>query len=437
MRRPLVRACGIAFLIVALVAANSAAGAQPTAQPRVVGGAPVPISAAPWQVALYIGNNSFCGGSLISSTWVLTAAHCLAGAPSPRVFIGKANLNQRSDADEYPVLRTLIHPGYDATRYTADLALIELGKPITPSESVGIIPLPATQDPQTWPAVGTPARISGWGAPTFGGSAVTDLRQATVQVLVGPAGGTCGDYGSGYDLRATICAGVPQGGIDTCQGDSGGPFVIDVAGTPTLAGVTSVGNDCGQAAFPGIYTRVTTYLDWIRSVVPLPAAAPNPPSGVGVTAESLGRVAVRWTAPSANGSPITGYTATAGERSCTTTDVTCVIEGVPSGAPVPVTVTASNAAGTSAASAPLEVVPVDGVTTVGARVRDTRLETWAGIPRRQGDRVALRVASGSRGICAVSGGRVRMRAPGLCTVRLVVTRVEGSRTRATAYVSVR
>ncbi len=421
----------------ALLVGAVPAHAQSTVHPRVVGGTPVPIASAPWQVALFIGNNSFCGGSLIASTWVLTAAHCLAGAPAPRVFLGQANLSQRSGTDEYPVIRTIIHPNYDSRRYTADLALIELAKPVTPGAAIGVIPLPTSQDPANWPAVGTPGEVTGWGATSFGGGAVTELREATVQVLVGPAGGTCGDYGSGYDVRATICAGVPQGGIDTCQGDSGGPFVIDVAGAPTLAGVTSIGNDCGQATFPGIYTRVTTYLDWIRSVVPVPAAAPNPPAGVGVSAESLGRVAVRWTAPSANGSPITGYTATAGERSCTTTDVTCVIEGLSTGAPVSLTVTASNAVGSSAASAPIEVVPVDGVTAVGTRVRETRLETWAGIPRRTGDRIAMRVAPASRRICDVSGDRVRMRAPGLCAVRLVMSRAEGSRVRATAYVDVR
>ncbi|MBM3669001.1 MAG: trypsin-like serine protease [Actinobacteria bacterium] len=421
----------------ALLVGAFPASAHPTLHPRVVGGAPVPITSAPWQVALFIGNNSFCGGSLIASTWVLTAAHCLAGAPSPRVFIGESNLSQRSETDEYPVIRTIIHPSYDSRRYTADLALIELGRPITPGAAIGVIPLPTSPDPASWPAVGTPAKVTGWGATSFGGGAVTDLREATVQVLVGPTGGTCGDYGTGYDVRATICAGVPQGGIDTCQGDSGGPFVIDVAGVPTLAGVTSIGNDCGQATFPGIYTRVTTYLDWIRSAVPVPAAAPSPPAGVGVSTESLGRVAVRWTTPTANGSPITGYTATAGERSCATTDVTCVIDGVPTGVPVSVTVTANNAVGTSAVSSPIEVVPVDGVTSVGTRVSDTRLETWAGIPRRSGDRIALRVAPESRRICEVSGDRVRMRAPGLCAVRLVVTRADGSRLRATTYVDVR
>lgn len=437
MKSPITMIWTTLVLCGALLAGVAPVQAQSMIHPRVVGGTPVSSASAPWQVALFIGNNTFCGGSLIASTWVLTAAHCLAGAPAPRVFIGEANLSQRSDSDEYPVIRTIIHPNYDSRRYTADLALIELGRPVTPGDGIGIIALPTTQDPLSWPGVGTPAKVTGWGATSFGGGAVTDLREATVQVLVGPAGGTCGDYGTGYDVRATICAGVPQGGIDTCQGDSGGPFVIDAAGAPTLAGVTSIGNDCGQATFPGIYTRVTTYLDWIRSVVPVPAAAPNPPTGVGVSAESLGRVAVRWTAPSANGSPITGYTATAGESSCSTTGTTCVIEGVPAGAPVTVTVTATNAIGTSNASAPLEVVPVDGVTAVGTRVRETRLETWAGIPRRTGDRIAMRVAPASRRICDVSGDRVRMRAPGLCAVRLVVSRAEGSRVRATAYVDVR
>lgn len=426
-------------LVLALLASTVVplAHAQPTAQPRIVGGSPATMTSAPWQVALFVGNNTFCGGSLIASTWVLTAAHCLSGAPAPRVFVGKSNLSQRSDSDEYPVVRTIIHPNYDAKRYTADLALIELGKPITPSDTVGVIPLPSGQDAVTWPAAGTPATVTGWGATSFGGGAVSELRQATVQVLVGPGGGSCGDYGTDYDVRATICAGTSQGGVDTCQGDSGGPFVVSVAGSPTLAGVTSIGNDCGQAAFPGIYSRVTTYLDWIRSVVPVLAAAPNAPANIGVVTESRGRLVVSWSAPAANGAPITLYTATAGDGTCTTSNLTCVIEGSRTGSPVEVTVTATNAIGTSAASAPFEVVPVDGVTTSGSRISDTRLETWAGITPRTGDRVVLRVAPQSRRICQLSGDRVRMRAPGLCAVRVIVDRDSGSRTRSTAYIDVR
>lgn len=427
------------LLLSALVTLTSVlpASASPRVQPRVVGGAPTPITAAPWQVAVFAGGNSLCGGSLISSTWVITAAHCLSGAPTPRVFAGITTLAERSGANELPVVRTVIHPNYDSTRYTADLALIELGRPITPSDSMRVIPLPAAQDPLTWPPVGTPAQISGWGATAFGSGSVPDLRQATVQVLVGPEGGACGSYGSGYDVRASICAGLPQGGVDTCQGDSGGPLVIDVAGTPTLAGVTSVGNDCGQATFPGIYARLTTYLDWVRSVVPVPAAAPNPPAGVTVTPESGGRLAVAWQPPIANGSPITGYTAATANLSCTTTDLTCVIDDVPAGSPVEVTVSASNAVGTSATSTPVSVIPVDGVTRVGTRVKDSQMRTWVGIPRAAGDRIRVRVPPQSRRICAVRGDRVQMRAPGLCTVRIEVTRASGTRVKDTAYVDVR
>lgn len=413
------------------------AQAQQQAHPRVVGGAPAPITSTPWQVALVIGGASLCGGSLISATWVLTAAHCVAGSPNPRVFAGISNLPARTAANELSVVRTIVHPQYDPNSYTADLALIELAQPITPSGEVRIVALPTGQDPQSWPAAGTSALVSGWGATSFGGGSVADLRQATVQVLVGPGGGACGDYGSDYDVLATICAGSGQGGIDTCQGDSGGPLVIDVAGTPTLAGVTSVGNDCAQAAFPGIYSRVTTHLDWIRSLVPVPATAPNPPTGIAVTAESEGRVVVSWQVAFANGSPITGYTASSEGRACTTTDLTCVIEDVPSGRPATVTVTASNAVGTSTASASVQVLPVDGVTSPGTRVKDTRLASWAGIRSARGDRVSLRVSPQSRAVCAESGARVRMRAPGLCVVRLTVTRASGKRVPGTAYVEVK
>lgn len=427
------------LLVTALMVVAPAlpAQAQPRAHPRVVGGGPAPAGAIPWQVAVFIGGNSLCGGSLIASTWVLTAAHCLAGAPNPRVFAGITNLAERSGDNEIPVVRTVIHPNYDANEYTSDLALIELARPITPSETLRIIALPTSQDPQTWPPAGTPAQVSGWGATSFGGGSVPDLRQATVQVLVGPAGGTCGSYGTGYDVQASICAGTPQGGVDTCQGDSGGPLVIDVAGTPTLAGVTSVGNDCAQAAYPGIYSRLTTYLDWVRSLVPVPAAAPNPPAGVSVAPAAGGRLVIAWQAPIANGSPVTGYTATAGNQLCTTADLRCTIEGLRPGAPVQVSVTASNAVGTSGASAPVPAVPVDAVTSVGARVRDTRLQGWAGISRSAGDRISVRLSPQSRGTCAVRGAALQMRSAGLCVARIDVRRASGKRVKGTVYLEVR
>lgn len=62
-----------------------------------------------------------------------------------------------------------------------------------------------------------------------------------------------------------ICAGVPEGGKDSCQGDSGGPVVLN----GNLVGIVSWGDGCARAGYPGVYTNVAYFLDWINQTVDL------------------------------------------------------------------------------------------------------------------------------------------------------------------------
>lgn len=408
--------------------------------PRVVGGTPIPITSVPWQVPLLV-NSTLCSGSVIASSWIVTAAHCVQGVDAGRIsaYAGITNLTERSGSSQLAVSSVIVHPDFNAQTFQNDIALIGLAAPIVPSPSLQAVRLPTGVDPAQWPAAGTPAQVSGWGSTSFGGSPSGNLLAGQVQVLLGPGQAGCGDYGSGFVPAQVICAGTPSGGVDACQGDSGGPLIVTEAGVPVLAGLTSVGNECALARYPGLYTRITAFLPWIEQYVPIAASAPLPPSAPSASALPGERAVITWTpSPADGGSPITGYTAVAtpGSASCTTTETTCVISGLTAGVAYSFSVSAANAAGTSSsASTATPTRAVDGALRAGATIRSARWASWAGLTVRTDDRVTA-VALSTR-ICTTTSAGVRGVRPGTCAVRVSVTAPSGKKRSARAYARVR
>ena len=257
--------------------------------PLVVGGAPISIQAAPWQVLLVdydpdywwprIGQNysSYCGGSIIHERWIVTAAHCV---DDPyywqwlQVASGVTMQAGISDGHFTAVENVIVHENWIPATSENDIALLELAEPLELSGATRqAIDLPVGVA-ASWPTWGTDAFISGWGTTSSGGTTPNQLRGATVDVLASPGSEDCGSYGAEYFPASMLCAGVTEGGKDTCQGDSGGPLAIQVSGRWTLGGITSWGTGCALAEFPGLYTRVTAYLDWIAENVPLASSTP-------------------------------------------------------------------------------------------------------------------------------------------------------------------
>ena len=244
------------------VSYRPAAVQAPIPAPQIVGGTNGSIASTPWQVRVFINNGSLCGGSLIDPQWVVTAAHCTVGATADK-YVVHAGFEFQTDMNAlngYKVDKVVVHPAYTAAAHHDDIALLHLTKPAT---GVAVHPIALATD-NTGPAAGSQAIISGWGRLFDGANEVPGrLQRATVNVLADAGvAGSCAGYGATFDPAKMICAGI-DGSVDTCQGDSGGPLAQEAFGT-RLIGITSFGNGCAQLGFPGVYTRVSTYVPWIQ-----------------------------------------------------------------------------------------------------------------------------------------------------------------------------
>lgn len=415
----------------------------------IVGGDQVSIEQVPWQALVYVpADNRLCGGAIIDSSWIVTAAHCIDGfgAGQVQANVGISSLSERSAQNSANVVNVYVHPAWDANRYRSDIALLQIDPPLTLGPNVQPVSLPSGLDPSTWPPTGQAATISGWGSTSFESSASNILRAGTVQILGSPTDVECGRYGSNFDVTVELCAGQPDASVDACQGDSGSPLVVDIAGTPVLTGITSVGFECAVVGYPGIYTRVPAFIPWLKEYVPDAFDTPAAPTNVTVSAIAGERLRLDWRPPLSTALvPVVSYQAFVepGGALCQVpaTEFACVIEGVSAGQLVTVTVTATDVGGATAAADPVQAVAVDGVTSVGVRMKPRRIATWAGLRVRPRDDIHLVVRPGSSNVCTRIGTRtkpsgVRATASGLCAVRAIVVRPDGTRKRGIAYVEV-
>lgn len=155
------------------------------------------------------------------------------------------------------VARIYRHPFYNIYTLDYDVALLELAGPVRRSRLVRPICLPGP----TRPPEGARCVITGWGSLREGGSMARQLQKAAVRVL---SEQTCRRFYPVQISSRMLCAGFPQGGVDSCSGDAGGPLACrEPSGQWVLTGVTSWGYGCGRPHFPGVYTRVAAVLGWI------------------------------------------------------------------------------------------------------------------------------------------------------------------------------
>jgi len=232
----------------------------------------------PWQAAVvYRGYNwPFCGGSVVNSRWVLSAAHCFTREynthiPSNiQVLLGNHKNSDSNDHMRVDVAEINNHERYNSQTDDFDFSMLKLSQEINWAANPQI--RPACLPTNTYKDyAGVTATATGWGDTSYGGSQSNALLEVDLTVLTNHA---CrNDYGYySYEISdSMLCANVAGGGKDSCDGDSGGPLVTASGDGVTpgqnyqLIGVVSWGERCGLADYPGVYARVTNQLSWIQN----------------------------------------------------------------------------------------------------------------------------------------------------------------------------
>uniref|UniRef100_A0A8D2J5S4 trypsin n=1 Tax=Varanus komodoensis TaxID=61221 RepID=A0A8D2J5S4_VARKO len=221
---------------------------------KIVGGYTCSPHSVPYQVSLNSGYH-FCGGSLINSQWVVSAAHCYKSRVQVR--LGEHSLTLNDGSEQYiNSIKVIRHPSYNSNMLDNDIMLIKLSTPATLNSKVQAVALPTS-----CVAAGTQCLVSGWGNTASSGSSYPDRLQCLKAPVLSTS--QCTKAYPGKITNNMFCMGFLEGGKDSCQGDSGGPVVCQ----GKLQGVVSWGIGCAQKGYPGVYTKVCMYVSWINNVI--------------------------------------------------------------------------------------------------------------------------------------------------------------------------
>ena len=240
---------------------------RPAARGKIINGVPARAGLLPYQVSLFRPlDGHFCGGSLIDSQWVLTAAHCIMWMDLPTGFkvLGGTN-HLLTGGQVFDVDSVYVHPDYNEDTSENDIALVKVvAQPVRSGNSLRAISAFSFTTDTSRQLVGA-AIVSGFGSTEEGGNASPQLLMADVPVVSNDTCNAPESY-NGEIFDSMVCAGGEQ--KDSCQGDSGGPLVVgDEQRGFALIGVVSFGEGCARPLKYGVYTRVASFADWIRSVM--------------------------------------------------------------------------------------------------------------------------------------------------------------------------
>lgn len=256
-------------IALSLILVFASAAAQAKINPRIIGGSSVTSNKYPWMAALVKSHDKsqFCGASLIAARWALTAAHCVSTelAEGIKLVIGTQRLDQATSDNIIAIDAIFVHEQYKPPYNHHDIALLKLSTPVNQARYIAL----ANTSIDTQLPFGTPVTVAGWGRTSNLGVTSNHLLETSIPLRSWPQ---CYDdyYKEGIELDENmLCAGshVPSNPKDSCYGDSGGPlFWRDSSGNFQQLGLVAFGSrqGCAQTKLPGVYTRVSQYLDWIE-----------------------------------------------------------------------------------------------------------------------------------------------------------------------------
>jgi secreted trypsin-like serine protease len=230
-----------------------------------------PFMATIW----YLDGEEFsfkCGASYIGKNYFITAAHCLKQR-DPRMTIIRMGSNNLSNLPDIFRIKTIfIHPKFNRQNLKHDIAIIE-----TTSEPDSIkyppIRLPCNQLLNICYVIGSSVKVIGFGKADKKGKKeyTEDLKEVDLKIKM--------LYDTKYS-SSLICSDVFLAGdekdgviLDSCTGDSGGPCMKKIKDYWVLVGIVSWGSGCGEEKYPGVYTKVLSYHNWIREICKFPACA--------------------------------------------------------------------------------------------------------------------------------------------------------------------
>ena len=224
---------------------------------RIFGGFETTIEEFPHMAELVSDTNHVCGATIIAPNICITAAHCTDGWFADMLQI-KTGITDRKEAGSVVRVKTIHQfPEFNLSNYSGDISILVTDQPIKFNHKAQPIKLP--EQNEDVPA-DTIAFASGWGIDESGH--ISEVLKA-VPIVVFPRDECLAKFGPKRFSKVNLCGGDHFDLKDACGGDSGGPLIFN----GKLIGVVSWGYGCALPDYPGVYTNVAVFRDWIDNIL--------------------------------------------------------------------------------------------------------------------------------------------------------------------------